>query len=94
MRTIGTTRLKRERLSRGIRQRELAALLGIAPPTLSVVENGHRPPWPKLRRDAARLLGLDEAELFPEERSGSRGTVAEATAIRELEATLAELGLR
>jgi len=59
------TRLAHERAKRGITQRDFAALLGLKPPTLSPVENGHRQAWPKLRADAARLLGIDEDELFP-----------------------------
>ena len=87
---VRDTRLKRERMGQGIKQREFAALLGVAPATLSVIENGHRPPWPKLRRDAARLLGLDEADLFREERCETCGAQVEALAIRALERLLAE----
>jgi len=59
------TELARLRVEKGIQQRELAALLGLRPTTLSAVENGWRVAWPKLRRDCARLLGCTEAELFP-----------------------------
>lgn len=80
---VQATRLARERVRRGIQQKEFAALLGLSPSTLSTVENGHRAPWPKLRADAARLLGLDEDELFPlDDRSAWRGTASEALAIR------------
>ena len=60
------TKLAEVRQERDIRQRELAAALEVARSTLASVETGHSKPWPKLRRDAARFLGLEESELFPE----------------------------
>ena len=79
---ISATCLARERVKRGIKQFEFAALLGLSPSTLSTVENGHRAPWPKLRTDAARLLGLHEDELFPPgERRAWRATVADVVAV-------------
>jgi transcriptional regulator with XRE-family HTH domain len=65
MRVPGTE-LARMRVARGLQQKELATLLGVKPSTLSSVENAHRAPWPRLRRECARLLGVEECELFPE----------------------------
>lgn len=56
--------LAKVREERGMKQKELAGLLGISPTTLSSVENGWVAPWPRLRRDAARLLGCSEESLF------------------------------
>jgi len=60
------TKLAEVRRMRDIRQWELAAALNVARSTLAGVEAGHSKPWPKLKRDAARFLGLEESELFPE----------------------------
>ena len=56
--------LARVREERGMKQKELAGLLGLSPTTLSSVENGWVAPWPRLRRDASRLLGCPEEALF------------------------------
>ena len=32
---------------------------------MSAVENGHVEAWPKFRRNAARILAVEEDELFP-----------------------------
>jgi transcriptional regulator with XRE-family HTH domain len=52
------------RLARGLTQQALASVLGIARSSLSCVENGHVRPWPRLRSDASRILGVAEGELF------------------------------
>ncbi len=64
MSRIATTSLARTRIARGLTQKELAAILGIARTTLSNVENGHVRPWPRLRINAARVLGVPEEDLF------------------------------
>ena len=51
-------------MGRGLTQRELAGLLGVARTTLSNVENGHVRAWPRLRSDASRVLGVPEDDLF------------------------------
>jgi transcriptional regulator with XRE-family HTH domain len=56
--------LAKAREARGIRQKDLARFLGITPTSLSSVENGWVAPWPRLRRDAARILGCSEEGLF------------------------------
>lgn len=62
---VPATRLAEERIARGITQRDLARMLGVSPATLSSIENAWRAPWPKLRADCARILGIPEAKLFP-----------------------------
>lgn len=64
MSRIAATSLARTRIARGLTQKELAAILGIARTTLSNVENGHVRPWPRLRITAARVLGVHEDDLF------------------------------
>jgi len=61
--------VKERRLERGITQTKLAARLGIAQSNLSAVENGRLAPWPKLRRELAELLNVDESKLFPQRRN-------------------------
>lgn len=56
--------LARERIAQGLTQEQLAARLGIARSTLSSVENGHVKPWPRLRADAAEVLGVTSETLF------------------------------
>jgi DNA-binding XRE family transcriptional regulator len=69
---VPATELARQRTAAGLTQRELAQRLGVAGGTLSAIENGWRIPWPKLRADCARLLGIDEDILFPAEERGIR----------------------
>ena len=65
MANIPISNLARLRLDRRLTQRQVAQLVGIAPTTLSQIENLHRAPWPKLRRDLATVFGVEEEELFP-----------------------------
>jgi len=53
-------------LERGITQKELAEMIGRTPSTISQITNGHRKPWPKLRREIAEALHIPENELFDE----------------------------
>jgi transcriptional regulator with XRE-family HTH domain len=64
-RRVAVTELARVRARHGFTQRAFARELGMHPATLSQVENKHRAAWPKLKRDAAALLGMSEEELFP-----------------------------
>jgi lambda repressor-like predicted transcriptional regulator len=50
--------------ARGITQTEVAERLGISRASLYAAIN-RGPTWPKLRRELADLLGVDEAEIFP-----------------------------
>ena len=58
------TRLAEVRETRGLTQKELGELVGVSPVSVSAIENRHVRPWPKFRRDASRVLGIDERELF------------------------------
>jgi hypothetical protein len=40
--------------------------VGVNSANVYTVETGRRRSWPKLRKDAARVLGVSEEELFPE----------------------------
>ncbi len=50
----------------GLSQTRLACLIGMAESTLSNLELGKWKPWPKARRDLAKVLGVSQQELFPE----------------------------
>lgn len=58
--------LRRARLAAGLTQQQLAERTGITHPDLSRIERGHRAPWPGFRQRAAEVLGIPEAELFPD----------------------------
>jgi len=60
--------LREVRLRAGLSQTQLGALIGVNPSHVSHVERGVRRPWPRFRREAARVLKVDEAVLFPEGR--------------------------
>jgi HTH-type transcriptional regulator, competence development regulator len=61
--TIGQ-RIKRERMSRGLTQRQLAELVGVGVPHISKVEAGRENPGEPLLRKLAEVLDLDADELF------------------------------
>ncbi|MFC2023024.1 helix-turn-helix transcriptional regulator [Chloroflexota bacterium] len=58
-------RIRERRQELGLSQTKLACLIGMAEPTLSNLELGKWKPWPKVKRDLARTLGLSEKALFP-----------------------------
>lgn len=61
---------------------------------MSAVENGHVEAWPKFRRNAAQVLGVEEHELFPnDEKVGVEVVVvwwsrADRTLLSKLASTL------
>lgn len=58
--------LKQYRQARGLSRDAFARLVGVNSANVYTVETGRRRSWPKLRKDAARVLGVSEEELFPE----------------------------
>ena len=56
------------RKRRSLSQRELAALAGISPHTLSDVERGLRRPMPRVRRQLANALNVDPQQIIWESR--------------------------
>lgn len=58
-----SNRIQELRKARGLSQRELAARIGIHPPTLSQLENGHVRLWPGYARRIARALNVTLADL-------------------------------
>ena len=55
------------RNKKGISQSCLSRMIGVAEPSLSQVERGQRLPWPRLKREIARVLKVTQKELFPDE---------------------------
>jgi transcriptional regulator with XRE-family HTH domain len=59
--------VKAHAILRGEYLRDVAAAVGVAPRTLSLVARGEVRSWPALRRRLADYFGLPEADLFPED---------------------------
>ncbi len=51
------------RRSRGLKTKEVAEAIGVSVSVLSHVERGGRRPYPKLRRELARVLGTRSVAL-------------------------------
>ena len=60
-------RIRQKRQELGLSQTQLACQIGMAGSTLSNIELGKWKPWPKAKRDLAKVLGASEEELFPED---------------------------
>ena len=60
-------RLKEYREKAGLSQTKLAWRAKMAAQNISAIERGKLAPWPKARKAFARVLGVAEIELFPEE---------------------------
>jgi transcriptional regulator with XRE-family HTH domain len=58
------TRIRRIRLSKGLKACELARVAGIHASTLSLMENKRFAPTPTVRSRIATVLGVDERRLF------------------------------
>ena len=58
------TRIKEYREKRGMKQSELAALVGVRRETIVHLENGRYNPWPKLAMDIAKVSHTTVEELF------------------------------
>lgn len=59
-----SNRIRERREKLGLSQTRLARLVGVAEPALSNVELGKWQPWPKVRHDLAKVLGVTEDYLF------------------------------
>lgn len=59
-----TNRIRERRKALGLSQIQLASRLGIAQGALSNLELSKWQPWPKVKRDLSRVLGMPEEELF------------------------------
>jgi transcriptional regulator with XRE-family HTH domain len=58
-------RLREIRLAMGMTAAELGRRIPVDPSVIRHVEAGDFYPYPKLRRRAARVLGVTEDDLFP-----------------------------
>ncbi|MED5244973.1 helix-turn-helix transcriptional regulator [Priestia sp. LL-8] len=61
------TKLEYVRREAGLSQIELAKRIGINSTAIVQVERGHRKCWPKLRKQLAQILEVEEVNLFDEE---------------------------
>jgi transcriptional regulator with XRE-family HTH domain len=59
--------IRERRQELGLSQTKLACLIGMAESTLSNLELGKWKPWPKVRKDLSKTLGMPEKELFPDD---------------------------
>lgn len=66
MSSVMRNKIREYREKLGLSQTQLAQKISLAPGNLSNLENGKRNPWPKVRRDLARVLGATEKKLFPD----------------------------
>jgi len=58
--------LRNARCNASLSQAELGRRMGIDPSIVRHVEAGRVNPYPRFRRVAAEILGVEEGELFPE----------------------------
>jgi len=61
-------RIREYRERAGLSQAELARRLRIAGPNLSALEHEKLAPWPKVKRDLARMLKVPQKKLFSGEK--------------------------
>lgn len=58
-------RLKEVREAKGLTQAELGRRVKVDPSLIRRVEAGHQHPYPRLRREVSRVLGVPADKLFP-----------------------------
>jgi len=80
-RLLTGTRVRNRRLDRGMRQAELARLLGISGSYLNLIEHNRRRIGAKMLSDLARILEIDEALLEDETSASIMTTLSEAAAM-------------
>ena len=65
--------IRQRRQELNLSQTKLARMVEIPASTLSDIELGKRQPWPKVRADLSKALGVTQAQLFPSEQGGQDG---------------------
>lgn len=73
------TPLRIYRVARGYTGRQLAALAGVTPATVSNLETRKYPPQPEVAERIGRVLQVSPAALFPDGLSKKRGVMRTAT---------------
>ena len=66
--------LRHHREAVNMSQSELGRRVRVASSNISAIEAGRVTAWPRLRKAIARVLGVPEKELFPENGSGKTGS--------------------
>lgn len=61
---MAKSKLRQERIKRGLTVAELARRTGLHPTTIFELEAGRRWPWPKYRRLLSREIGVPPEDLF------------------------------
>jgi len=79
-RILTGTRLRQRRIDRGLRQADLARLVGISPSYLNLIEHNRRRIGGKLLSDLARALGLEPDALIEGLGPAARQPLAEVAA--------------
>ena len=57
-------KIRERRQELGLSQTSLARLVGVAESAMSNLELGKWKPWPKVKKDLAKVLSVTEKELF------------------------------
>ena len=63
-------KIREYREKAGLSQTKLGIMAGIATSNMSALERGKVAPWPKVRKALAKILGVSQTELFPENGHG------------------------
>lgn len=67
--------IRKARISKGMKQKELAEELGKTPQSIQNYENGRRTPWINDIADIAKILNVDVFELLGQEKEIKTPTV-------------------
>ena len=59
-----SNRIREKRMELGLSQTQLARLIGVAESAMSNLELGKWKPWPKVKKDLAKVLNTSQKELF------------------------------
>ena len=61
---MSSNRIREKRVELGLSQTQLARLIGVVESAMSNLELGKWKPWPKVKKDLAKVLNTSQKELF------------------------------